>query len=200
LPTALILRDRYVLRNTNKEVEQYVRVKLILEEDIHKELKSLLGTEEDQTGKLVRASDLEEAVRLAKQKRKELIEPLKDPLWGASGTTEFRSLTLLPAVPYTLPLLLVLLSAWLAWRAVNLPAFADFLIATEAELNKVSWTTQKRLVQDTIVVLVTVVLMAVYLFGVDQLWRVSLSWDVVRVLVIPKDTSGTNRSVENKNW
>ena len=32
----------------------------------------------------------------------------------------------------------------------------DFLIATEAEMNKVSWTTRKRLVKDTIVVLVTV--------------------------------------------
>ena len=49
---------------------------------------------------------------------------------------------------------------WRAWRGmVNFPAFADFLIATEAEMNKVSWTTRKRLVQDTIVVLTTVVLM-----------------------------------------
>ncbi len=32
---------------------------------------------------------------------------------------------------------------WLAWRVVNVPSFADFLIATEAELNKVSWTTRR---------------------------------------------------------
>jgi preprotein translocase SecE subunit len=59
---------------------------------------------------------------------------------------------------------------WVAWRVVNWPTFADFLIATEAEMNKVSWTTRKRLVQDTIVVLVTVTLLAVYLFVVDYAW------------------------------
>ena len=59
-----------------------------------------------------------------------------------------------------MPLLLLALSLWLAWRMVNLPPFADFLIATEAELNKVSWTTQQRLVQDTIVVLITTFLLA----------------------------------------
>jgi preprotein translocase SecE subunit len=77
---------------------------------------------------------------------------------------------LLPDVQFTVPLLLAAVSLWLAYRVVNLPVFADFLIATEAELNKVSWTTRKRLVQDTIVVLVTVVLLTVFLFVVDQLW------------------------------
>jgi preprotein translocase SecE subunit len=78
-------------------------------------------------------------------------------------------------VRFTVPLLLSALSLWLAWRVVNWPAFADFLIATEAELNKVSWTTRKRLFQDTIVVLVTVVLFTVFLFMVDMLWGVLLS-------------------------
>jgi preprotein translocase SecE subunit len=67
-------------------------------------------------------------------------------------------------------LLLLALTFWLAWRLVNFPAFADFLIATEAELNKVSWTTRKRLVQDTIVVLVTVFMMTAFLFVADMMW------------------------------
>jgi len=67
-------------------------------------------------------------------------------------------------------------------------------------VNKVSWTTQRRLIQDTIVVLVTVALMAGYLFTVDQLWRVSLSWEYIKVLQIPREPSDTNRSVEQKNW
>lgn len=77
---------------------------------------------------------------------------------------------LLPDVRITLPILLIAATLWFAYRIVNFPTFADFLIATEAELNKVSWTTRKRLVQDTIVVLVTVVLFTVFLFGVDLLW------------------------------
>ncbi|HLW64975.1 MAG TPA: preprotein translocase subunit SecE, partial [Gemmataceae bacterium] len=81
-----------------------------------------------------------------------------------------RYVTLLPDVAYTLPLLLVGLSVWVSWRAVNFPMFADFLIATQAEMNKVSWTTRRRLVQDTIVVLVTVVLFTVFLLFVDQVW------------------------------
>jgi preprotein translocase SecE subunit len=77
---------------------------------------------------------------------------------------------LLPHVAYTLPVLLAALTLWFAWRSVNVPAFADFLIATEAELNKVSWTTRKRLWQDTVVVLVTVLLMAFALFVADVVW------------------------------
>jgi preprotein translocase SecE subunit len=83
--------------------------------------------------------------------------------------------TVLPARNYTVPLLLALASFWLAYRVVNYPTFADFLIATEAELNKVSWTTRKRLVQDTVVVLVTVILLTAFLFVVDQLWAFILT-------------------------
>jgi preprotein translocase SecE subunit len=72
--------------------------------------------------------------------------------------------------------------AWVAWRVVNWPAFADFLIATEAEMNKVSWTTRKRLYQDTIVVLVTVVLFTLFLFVVDILWIKILTNPVIDVL------------------
>jgi preprotein translocase SecE subunit len=82
----------------------------------------------------------------------------------------------------TIPLLVLVFSGWFAWRLVNWPAFADFLIATEAEMNKVSWTTRKRLYTDTIVVLVTVVLMTVFLFLVDILWIKILTNPIVDVL------------------
>jgi preprotein translocase SecE subunit len=78
--------------------------------------------------------------------------------------------TLLGDVRFTVPLLLAAVSGWFAYRVVNFPVFADFLIATEAEINKVSWTTRKRLVQDTIVVMVTVILFTLFLFIVDQAW------------------------------
>ena len=50
-------------------------------------------------------------------------------------------------VHLVVPLLLSAGLIWFAWRIVNWPTFADFLIATEAEINKVSWTTRKRLVR-----------------------------------------------------
>ncbi|MBL8795154.1 MAG: preprotein translocase subunit SecE [Planctomycetia bacterium] len=77
---------------------------------------------------------------------------------------------LLRDVRFTVPLLLTALSLWFAYRLVNFPTFADFLIATEAEMNKVSWTSRKRLFQDTMVVLVTVVMMTIFLFLIDTAW------------------------------
>jgi preprotein translocase SecE subunit len=91
-----------------------------------------------------------------------------------------QTIPVLPAVKYALPFVLIALALWLSWRIVNLPTFADFLIATEAELNKVSWTSRRRLYQDTIVVLVTVLLMAIFLFFMDQIWRILLTF--LRVL------------------
>jgi preprotein translocase SecE subunit len=99
------------------------------------------------------------------------------------GTSSW-GLYVLPDLRYSVPLLLIGLMAWMAWRIVNWPAFADFLIATEAEMNKVSWTTRKRLVQDTIVVLVTVFLLTVFLFVIDILWIRVLSAPWVSVLQI----------------
>jgi preprotein translocase SecE subunit len=85
-------------------------------------------------------------------------------------------------VHLVIPLLLFVGLLWVAWRVVNWPTFADFLIATEAEMNKVSWTTRKRLWQDTVVVLVTVFLLTAYLFIIDIGWINVLSW--VRVLQV----------------
>ena len=50
----------------------------------------------------------------------------------------------------------------------------EFLIATEAEMNKVSWTSREDLYRATTVVLVTTALMALFLFGVDWLWSILL--------------------------
>ena len=82
------------------------------------------------------------------------------------------------------PLLLGVVVFWFAWRLVNWPTFADFLIATEAEMNKVSWSTWPRLRQDTIVVLVTTFLLTVFLFGIDLVWFKLLSNPWVNVLQV----------------
>ena len=94
------------------------------------------------------------------------------------------TVSVLSVLEYSVPLLLAVAVFWLAWRAVNMPTFADFLIATEAEMNKVSWTTRHRLFQDTVVVLVTMVLMAVFLFLVDIAWARLLSSRPIGVLKV----------------
>jgi preprotein translocase subunit SecE len=75
-----------------------------------------------------------------------------------------------PAPRYGIPALVGLALGWLVFRLVEYPPFVEFLIATEAEMNKVSWTSRADLYRATMVVLTTVLLVAVYLFGVDWLW------------------------------
>jgi preprotein translocase subunit SecE len=71
---------------------------------------------------------------------------------------------------------LLLAGFWMAYRLVNVPAFADFLIAVEAEMNKVSWPTRTELYRSSIVVLVTIFALAFVLFGFDFFWDSFFSW------------------------
>lgn len=111
-----------------------------------------------------------------------------DWLWEFPFTTneygELLYVPLLHKLHVTMPILLGAATVWFSWRVVNWPTFADFLIATEAEMNKVSWTTRRRLVQDTIVVLVTVVLFTAFLFVVDIIWIKVLTHPWVQVLQV----------------
>jgi preprotein translocase SecE subunit len=102
------------------------------------------------------------------------------------------NVTVLPTLKFSAPIILAILSLWFAWRIVNMPSFSDFLIATEAELNKVSWTTQKRLIQDTIVVLVTVVALAIFLFAADMLW----SWVLNLIGVLQSGAAATKSTTQ----
>jgi preprotein translocase SecE subunit len=126
--------------------------------------------------------------------------PTKVPLSLSSGTEIYYSLTLLPALQFTIPLLLIAVSLWIAWRAVNYPAFADFLIATEAELNKVSWSTRRRLMQDTVVVLITVALTAVFLFATDMTWSHLLSLRQIGVIQKPTAPADPQKVIESRRW
>ena len=75
-----------------------------------------------------------------------------------------------PLGTYLIPTAVGLVLGWITFRLLQFPPFVEFLIATEAEMNKVSWTSREDLKRATTVVLVTVALMAVFLFGVDWLW------------------------------
>jgi len=122
-----------------------------------------------------------------------------DWLWIVPGTAGEYAVPLIYRVHVLMPLLLGIALVYFAWRVVNVPAFADFLIATEAEMNKVSWTTRRRLIQDTIVVLVTVVLMTLFLFLVDIMWIQILSNPYVGVLQYnPRDQQ--KQQQEKNQW
>ncbi|HEV2970329.1 MAG TPA: preprotein translocase subunit SecE [Pirellulales bacterium] len=74
-------------------------------------------------------------------------------------------------VRYGIPALLAAVGLWLCFRLVNMPRFADFLIAVEAEMSKVSWPTRKELFRGSIVVIVTIVVLATVLVLFDLLWQ-----------------------------
>ncbi len=64
---------------------------------------------------------------------------------------------------------------WLAFRSVNYPRFADFLIAVEAEMNKVSWPTKKELIRSSLVVLFCILALTTVLFFFDIFWQMAFT-------------------------
>jgi preprotein translocase subunit SecE len=85
-----------------------------------------------------------------------------------------------PAFKYLLPSVLLVVGLWLGFRVVNYPSFADFLIAVEAEMNKVSWPTQSELVRSSIVVIVLIFGLTMVLFAYDNIWY----WLLTNVLKV----------------
>jgi len=75
----------------------------------------------------------------------------------------------------TIPVILLALAVWFGYRLVNYPPMAEFLINTEAEMAKVTWTSRKRLIRDTGVVLMTVLFLAVFLYLLDIIWVLVLT-------------------------
>src|SRR3972149_5585314 len=69
-----------------------------------------------------------------------------------------------------IPTLVFGAAAWVVFRAVNYPRFADFLISVQAEMDKVSWSTWPELRRATAVVVGTMFLLGAVLFVYDQFW------------------------------
>lgn len=59
--------------------------------------------------------------------------------------------------------------AILTYLFINVPKVADFLIETEVELRKVTWPTRKEFVGSSIVVLVSVLMLGIFVAGVDTI-------------------------------
>ena len=75
---------------------------------------------------------------------------------------------------FGVPLVLLAAGLWVAYRLVNVPVFADFLIAVEAEMNKVSWPSRTELIRASLVVLIMMFVLAFYLAGCDIFWQIML--------------------------
>jgi preprotein translocase subunit SecE len=97
------------------------------------------------------------------------------PLWFASdagpGAAD------LGVVRILVPGLLLAAGVWTAFRVVNMPRFADFLIAVEAEMAKVSWPMRTEVVRSSIVVIFMMFALAGILGLYDLFW-----WFVLRAL------------------
>jgi len=66
-----------------------------------------------------------------------------------------------------IPVVVLLVIVFTMFKFLNTPKFADFLIATEGEMKKVTWATKKEVYVSTTVVIVTLLAMALTLFAVD---------------------------------
>ena len=93
---------------------------------------------------------------------------------------------------------LSIIGFFLIWRLVNVPSFADFLIATDSEMSKVSWPPLKKLWRDTLVVVTGMFLMGGMIMAMDWVWRGVLT--SISVLQFPATTDDKNRSEDLKPW
>jgi preprotein translocase subunit SecE len=97
-------------------------------------------------------------------------------LGGAVVLSEKLSAYAPPIVQYGVPSLLVAALGVLLFWMVNRPSSADFLIATEGEMKKVSWSSRKEIVGSTKVVIIATFMLAVVLAAVDAGFALLSHW------------------------
>ncbi len=74
------------------------------------------------------------------------------------------------------PVGLFVVSALLIFWLVNKPSVADFMIAAEGEMKKVSWSSKQEIAVSTFIVIVFVILMAMLLGATDITFEVIFKW------------------------
>ncbi|MCY2963642.1 MAG: preprotein translocase subunit SecE [Planctomycetota bacterium] len=91
-------------------------------------------------------------------------------LFGAYRLSLLPSLSSSEYARVGIPLAFLAGIAWLAFRLVNIPKFAEFLISVEAEMAKVSWPGRQELTRATSVVIGSMVFLTLVLFLFDAFW------------------------------
>jgi preprotein translocase subunit SecE len=81
-----------------------------------------------------------------------------------------------PWAEYGIPAVVAAVGVWFAFRIINYPVFADFLIDVEGEMVKVSWPLRDEVRRATVVVLVTMFMFSLTLFLYDFVWQQVLRW------------------------
>ncbi len=71
--------------------------------------------------------------------------------------------------------LFVVLALFISWL-MNKPSVADFMIAAEGEMKKVSWSSRQEIAVSTFIVIVVVVLMAMLLGATDITFNRFFTW------------------------
>ena len=79
-------------------------------------------------------------------------------------------------VRFLLPAGLLAAGFWLCFRAVNMPKFADFLIAVESEVAKVSWPTAEEVFRSSVVIIFLIFALAAILSAYDLFWWFALRY------------------------
>ena len=74
--------------------------------------------------------------------------------------------------------LFVVLALFISWL-MNKPSIADFMIAAEGEMKKVSWSSKQEIAVSTLIVIVVVIIMAVLLGATDITFRTFFTWLLV---------------------
>lgn len=85
----------------------------------------------------------------------------------AVGAWKLNTMAATPVGQYIVPLVVLAGGLWIAFRVVNIPRFADFLISVEAEMNKVQWPGRSELWRASLVVIVVIFFLAGALFVFD---------------------------------
>ena len=98
-----------------------------------------------------------------------LFSKLEAASWGLSNKTTLWIATMVPAG-------LFLLLAFLIFWVVNKPSIADFLIAAEGEMKKVSWSSKQEITVSTVIVVVVIIVMAALLGTTDIVFKVFFDW------------------------
>ena len=85
----------------------------------------------------------------------------------AVGAWKINTIAATDVGKYVVPLVVLAVGWWASFRCINIPRFADFLIAVEAEMNKVSWPSRAELWRASIVVIIVIFFLAGLLFAYD---------------------------------
>ena len=89
---------------------------------------------------------------------------------------QLRATELSAYLVFGIPLGIFVGLTWMMFWVVNRPRSADFMIATEGEMKKVSWSSRREIIGGTKVVIAATLVLAVLLMAVDLAFGFFFQW------------------------